>query len=62
MRARPVEEKIAVARDAAARMVPLFERGLLRPVIDAVLPMRDVAAAHERMDRDDTVGKLVLAW
>jgi putative PIG3 family NAD(P)H quinone oxidoreductase len=62
MRARPIEEKIAVARDAAARMVPLFERGALRPVIDAVMPMKDVAAAHDRMDKDDTVGKLVLAW
>jgi hypothetical protein len=31
-------------------------------VIDAVVPMREVAAAHRRMEADDTVGKLVLAW
>jgi putative PIG3 family NAD(P)H quinone oxidoreductase len=62
MRARPLEEKIAVAQGVAARLVPLFERGALRPVVDAVVPMRDVADAHRRMEANETVGKLVLAW
>jgi len=62
MRARALEEKIALARLASARLVPLFERGLLAPVVDAVLPMSACAEAHARMERDDTVGKLVLAW
>ncbi len=62
MRARPLEEKLALARVAATRLVPLFERGLLRPVVDAVLPMTACADAHARMERDETVGKLVLAW
>ena len=62
MRARPLEEKIAIARLATARLVPLFERGLLAPVVDTVLPMAACAEAHARMERDDTVGKLVLRW
>lgn len=62
MRARPLEEKIAVARAGAAVVVPQFERGALRPIVDAVMPMREVAAAHARMEADSTVGKLVLAW
>lgn len=62
MRARPLEEKIELARAAAAELVPLFDRGLLRPVIDQVLPMADLAAAHARMEADANVGKLVLAW
>lgn len=62
MRARPLEEKIDLARQATAELVPMFERGLLRPVIDRALPMRDLAAAHARMEADDNVGKLVLAW
>jgi NADPH:quinone reductase len=62
MRSRPLEEKIVVARAGTTVVVPQFERGVLRPVIDAVVPMRDVAAAHRRMEADDTVGKLVLAW
>ena len=62
MRARPLEEKIALARAATARLVPLFERGVLAPVIDTILPMAACAEAHARMERDDTVGKLVLRW
>jgi len=62
MRARPLEQKIEIARAATIAVVPLFERGALRPVIDTVLPMREAAAAHLRMEADDTLGKLVLAW
>ncbi|MBZ0231082.1 MAG: zinc-binding dehydrogenase, partial [Deltaproteobacteria bacterium] len=62
MRARPLEEKIELARVATARLVPLFERGLLAPVIDRILPMTACADAHARMERDENVGKIVLAW
>ncbi|MEZ4404526.1 MAG: NAD(P)H-quinone oxidoreductase [Kofleriaceae bacterium] len=62
MRARPLEEKIAIARAATALLVPMFERGLLAPVVDAVLPMAACAEAHQRLEADDTVGKLVLRW
>jgi putative PIG3 family NAD(P)H quinone oxidoreductase len=62
MRARALEEKIDLARGAAAELVPLFERGLLKPVIDRTFPMRDLAAAHARMEADENVGKLVLRW
>jgi len=62
LRTRPIEEKIELARDAAARMVPLFERGALRPVIDTVMPMAEVAAAHARMEANANVGKIVLRW
>jgi len=62
MRARPLEEKVAVAREAAAELVPMFERGLLRPVIDRVLPIAELADAHARMEADDNVGKIVLRW
>lgn len=62
LRARPLEEKIALARLATARLVPLFEDGRLQPVVDATLPMADCALAHERMERDQNVGKLVLRW
>lgn len=62
LRARPLEEKIALARDAAARLVPLFERGALRPVVDTVLPMAQCADAHARMEANANVGKIVLRW
>lgn len=62
MRSRPLEEKCELARAAAAELVPMFDRGLLRPVVDATFPMRELAAAHARMEADDNVGKLVLTW
>jgi putative PIG3 family NAD(P)H quinone oxidoreductase len=62
LRSRPVEEKIALARGFARAVLPAFAKGTLRPVVDAVLPMGAVREAHERMARDETVGKIVLAW
>jgi putative PIG3 family NAD(P)H quinone oxidoreductase len=62
MRSRPLEEKMALARQAAAELVPAFARGLLRPVIDRVYPMAALADAQARMEADDNVGKLVCAW
>jgi putative PIG3 family NAD(P)H quinone oxidoreductase len=62
LRARPLEEKAALAREFAARIVPLFEREALVPVIDTVMPMGDVAAAHERMEANESFGKIVLRW
>ena len=32
-----------------------------RPVVDSVFPLRDAAAAHERLDAQDRFGKVVLA-
>lgn len=62
LRARSIEEKIA-ATDAFARdVVPLLANGQVRPTIDAVFAMGDVAEAHRRMASNATVGKLVLRW
>jgi NADPH:quinone reductase-like Zn-dependent oxidoreductase len=43
-------------------MLGYFATGELEPVIDDVLPMTEVQAAHRRMDANDTFGKLVLTW
>lgn len=60
LRGRPIEEKIALARAFEARGMPLFAAGRIRPVVDAVLPLERVREAHERLERNDTVGKIVL--
>ena len=62
LRARPLEEKATLAQSFARDVMPLFERGLLRPVVDCVLPMREIAEAHRRMEKNDSFGKIVLAW
>jgi NADPH:quinone reductase len=62
LRARPLEEKAHLAREFSRTVLPLFSRGALRAVVDAVLPMAQIRDAHARMERNDTIGKIVLTW
>jgi NADPH:quinone reductase-like Zn-dependent oxidoreductase len=38
----------------------LLRRGLLKPVIDVVMPLADCAKAHERLEHREQFGKIVL--
>jgi NADPH2:quinone reductase len=63
LRARPLEEKAALAQAFGRRIAPFFgEKGPLLPVVDSIVPMAQVAEAHRRMENDDTFGKIVLTW
>ncbi len=62
LRARPLEEKAALAQSFAHEVVPLLDAGRLRPVIDDVLPVERVVEAQARMERNETFGKLVIAF
>ncbi len=41
-------------------MRPVFERGLIKPIVDQVLPLEEVATAHQRLDSGHGRGKIVL--
>src|SRR5690606_4916433 len=60
LRPRPIEEKIALTQRIEREVLPLFERGVLRPVIDRRYPLDRVTDAHERMESNANVGKIVL--
>jgi len=60
LRARAPEEKLAVIERFARTILPLLEAGTVRPVIDSVYPFEDVRAAHERMEANRNIGKIVL--
>jgi len=62
LRARPLEEKIALAREFSERMIPLFDSGRLRPVVDRVFRFDEIREAHELMESNQTFGKIVLRW
>lgn len=62
LRTRPADERAALAAAFAAQVLPRFDEGRLRPVVGAVLPMSAVAEAHALLERNETFGKLVLAW
>jgi NADPH2:quinone reductase len=60
LRARPLEEKIAISQRFAAEMIPMFESGRLKPVIDCRYPFSDIAKAHVRMGENANTGKIVI--
>jgi NADPH2:quinone reductase len=62
MRSRTLDERIALADVARAGLLPLFESGAVKPVIDRRMPMTAVAEAHRALERDETFGKIVLEW
>ena len=61
LRSRPAAEKVALTRAFAERMLPALAAGRLRPVVDRVLPLAEAAAAHVLLERNDTLGKVVLS-
>jgi NADPH:quinone reductase len=62
LRARPLEEKITLAREFEQRVVPLFETAQLKPVVDRVFAFDEIRSAHELMESNQTFGKIVLRW
>lgn len=60
LRARPIEEKVAVTQRFVAEMLPLFEDGRLRPIVDSRYPFADIARAHEYMASNANTGKILV--
>jgi NADPH2:quinone reductase len=60
LRARTLEEKIQVTQSFASEVVPLFASGVLHPNIDSEFKMTDVSKAHQRLESNETFGKVVL--
>ncbi len=72
MRARALEERIPLVAGFSRDVLPGFGDSAvgrlggsappLRPVVGAVFPFTDIAAAHAAMERDENFGKIVLFW
>ena len=60
LRARPLEEKIQVTRSFAREVVPLLASGVLRANIDSKFSMDDIRKAHQRLQSNETFGKVVI--
>jgi putative PIG3 family NAD(P)H quinone oxidoreductase len=60
LRARMLEEKMAATRLFAAEVVPLFASGVLRPNVDSVFPLAEISKAHEKLELNKTLGKVVV--
>ena len=62
LRGRTIEEKAEATRLFASSVLPLVSRGAIRPVIDRVYPANEIRNAHERMESNASVGKIVLTF
>ena len=60
LRIRSLEEKATATRLFTEQVVPLLASGAVRPVIDKVFEMQEVRAAHERIESNESFGKVVL--
>ena len=60
LRGRPLEQKASICADVTARLWPMVESGQVRPVVDRVLPMTDVADAHRLVADSAHIGKVLL--
>jgi NADPH:quinone reductase len=60
LRTRSTAEKATATRLFAEQVAPLLARGAVRPVIDRVFKMEEVRAAHERIESNESFGKVVL--
>ena len=60
MRARSLEEKIAITNAFGEEVVPLLAKGTIQSVIDSVFPLEKIQDAHRRLESNETFGKVVL--
>jgi len=60
LRPRPKEEKIAVSQTFAEALLPDFDAGVLRPVIDRRFNLAQIVEAHQHMEANANVGKIVV--
>jgi NADPH2:quinone reductase len=45
-----------------AQVWPLLENGAIKPVIHSTFAAADAAKAHELMESNQHIGKIVLTW
>lgn len=60
LRNRPMDYKISLTREFAQSYLRKFETGELKVVIDRVLPLEEVAAAHTAIEANENIGKIIL--
>jgi len=60
LRKRPSEEKAALLRELVEKVWPKLESGEIKPSIYQILPFTDAMAAHNILENNQNIGKVVL--
>jgi putative PIG3 family NAD(P)H quinone oxidoreductase len=61
LRGRPESEKAAICSQVERNVWPWVHAGIVRPIIDRVLPLKDAAYAHQLLADGQVTGKVVLS-
>jgi NADPH:quinone reductase-like Zn-dependent oxidoreductase len=61
LRARPEWQKAQATAAFAREVVPLFEKGVFKTVIDRVMPLDDIPAAYGLLAENKTFGKVIIS-
>ncbi|MED1793654.1 NAD(P)H-quinone oxidoreductase [Brevibacillus nitrificans] len=51
--------KAELSQELAQKIIPLFESGVIKPIIDTVFPLEEIQQAHRRMEANENIGKIV---
>jgi NADPH2:quinone reductase len=62
LRPRPVAFKAAIADSLKKNVWPLIAKKAIQPVIHSTFPAAEAAKAHELMESNQHIGKIVLTW
>jgi len=60
LRSRTIQYKASLIHDFTDRVLPYFADGKLKPVIDSVHRLEDIDRAHQRIESNESIGKVVL--
>ncbi|WP_435298042.1 NAD(P)H-quinone oxidoreductase [Streptomyces sp. YPW6] len=60
LRGRPLQEKAAIVAAVREHVWPLIGDGVVKPVVDRVVPMADAAEAHRVLESSAHIGKVLL--
>lgn len=60
LRGQPLKRKIKLVEACESFLTPLLESGKVRPVLDQVFHWSEVAKAHQYMEENRNIGKIIL--
>ncbi len=60
LRARPIEQKVAVVQRFVREVLPLFDSGELHPIIDCRFTLDQIQEAHRYMASNASFGKILI--
>ena len=60
LRARPADQKAQIVQDVAGSVWQQAKDGEIRAIVDSEFPLEDAAAAHQRMEDGENIGKILL--